>query len=898
MASQTHFVEGHSITRPPYFDGTNYQYWKNRMQIWLEANSYELWDCIARGPYKVLARDQDNKLVPKDPASYDEADRKKLQINAQAKNALFCALHPSEYDRISACDFAKEMWDKLQVAHEGTNEVKKSKINMLVQKYELFKMKSDEEIKDMFTRFTKITNELKLFDRVLPEEDKVRKILRSLPKSWSSIKTTIEEAHDLSAMTVEMLQGKLLTHEMAMKNYESDDDSRKKKSVAFKSSSKDESESDEEDDEEFVLLARKFKRFLRKDRLKNYGQQKKYFKSSKGKGESSKRDEIICYKCKKAGHIKSECPNSDEKSLKAKKKKKAMVATWSCSEDSSSSKEESDMEAHFCLMAKDDADEGSFKEKLKKEKWYLDSGCSRHMTGDKSQFLNLEAMEGGTVTFGDNAKGHIKGIGQVGKNSGLIIENVYYVQGLKHNLISISQLCDKGHKIIFESNACKVLNIHDDEVLFVGKRKGNVYIVDFDDLSSYNVKCLMAKNESESWLWHRRLGHASMHLISNLSKKDLVLGLPKLVFEKDKICDACQQGKQTKISFKSKKDVTTSRPLELLHLDLFGPIDVTSLGGKKYTLVIVDDYSRYTWTAFLAHKKDTFSEFTKFCKKVQNEKGFTITCIRSDHGGEFENDKMKEFCNSNGIEHNFSSPRTPQQNGVVERKNRTLQEMGRTMLCENQLPKYFWAEAINTACYILNRVLIRSNLNKTPYELWKNKKPNISHFRAFGCKCFVHNNGKENLGKFDAKSDEAVFLGYSLTSRAYRVYNKRTLVVEESMHVTFAENNVSPRKVVLDDDAGEIQTRFGELHLEENSGKGEGSQKHNDVPCQDFPKTWKFKKDHPKDQIIGDIENGVTTRSHFDFVNNFAFISHIEPKNVNDALEDENWFLAMQEELN
>ncbi|GKV47808.1 hypothetical protein SLEP1_g54670 [Rubroshorea leprosula] len=158
-------------------------------------------------------------------------------------------------------------------------------------------------------------------------------------------------------MTVEMLQGKLLTHEMAMKNDESDDDSRKKKSVAFKSSFKDESDSDEKDDEEFIVLTRKFKSFLRKDKLKNQGQQKKNYKSSKGKGECSKKDEIICYKCKKAEHIKSECPNNDEKSLKAKKKKKAMVATWSCSEDSSCSKEVSDMEAHICLRANDDTDE-------------------------------------------------------------------------------------------------------------------------------------------------------------------------------------------------------------------------------------------------------------------------------------------------------------------------------------------------------------------------------------------------------------------------------------------------------------------------------------------------------------------------------------------------------------
>ena len=130
---------------------------------------------------------------------------------------------------------------------------------------------------------------------------------------------------------------------------------------------------------------------------------------------------------------------------------------------------------------------------------------------------------------------------------------------------------------------------------------------------------------------------------------------------------------------------------------------------------------------FLAHKDETFSSFPKLCRRIQNEKGFLITDIRTDHGRELENEKFELFCDEHGIGHNFSAPRTPQQNGVVERNNRTLEEMSRTILCENNLPKYFWAEAVHTACYILNRALIRHILKKTPYELWLYRKPNISH---------------------------------------------------------------------------------------------------------------------------------------------------------------------------
>jgi len=187
-----------------------------------------------------------------------------------------------------------------------------------------------------------------------------------------------------------------------------------------------------------------------------------------------------------------------------------------------------------------------------------------------------------------------------------------------------------------------------------------------------------------------------------------------------------------------------------------------SLGGNYYGLVIVDDYSQYTWTLFLRTKNDAFDAFHKLAKVIQNEKGLSIISIRSDHGGEFQNEYFEKFCEENGIHHNFSAPRTPQQNDVVERKNRSLEEGARTLLNETNLPKYFWADAISIVCYTLNKLLVRPILKKTPYEPYKGRKPNISHLRVFGCKCFVLNNGNESLGKFDAKADEEIFLGYSL----------------------------------------------------------------------------------------------------------------------------------------
>jgi transposase InsO family protein len=245
-----------------------------------------------------------------------------------------------------------------------------------------------------------------------------------------------------------------------------------------------------------------------------------------------------------------------------------------------------------------------------------------------------------------------------------------------------------------------------------------------DKTSIYKL-CLTSLDDS-STLWHRRLGHANMRLIQSLSSKELVRNLPKLKYDQH-YCDACKIGKQVHSSHKAKNKMSISRCLELLHMDLFGPSAMQSYGGNFYTLVIVDDYSRYTWTKILKNKTEAFDQFEILSKKIQNQLGNCIVSIRTDHGREFDNEiQFGNFCDKNCITHN-SAPRTPQSNIVVECKNRTHQEMSRTMLNEQNIPQKFLCNVVDTSTYILNRVLIRPFLNKTPYELYRGKKPTLGY---------------------------------------------------------------------------------------------------------------------------------------------------------------------------
>ncbi|GJT71963.1 putative ribonuclease H-like domain-containing protein, partial [Tanacetum coccineum] len=248
-----------------------------------------------------------------------------------------------------------------------------------------------------------------------------------------------------------------------------------------------------------------------------------------------------------------------------------------------------------------------------------------------------------------------------------------------------------------------------------------------------------------------------------------------------------KKGKQHGASSNPRTLSSRHQPLHMLHMDLFGPTFVKSLMKKMYCLVVTNDYSRFSWVFFLATKDETSGILKSFITRVENLIDQRVKVIRCDNGTEFKNKEMNQFCERKGIKREFSVARTPQQNGVAERKNRTLIEAARTMLADSKLPTTFWAEAVNTACYVQNRVLVTKPHNKTPYELFLSRKPALGFMKPCGCPVTILNT-IDHLGKFDGKANEGFFVGYSINSKAFRVFNSRTRIVEENMHVQFSED--------------------------------------------------------------------------------------------------------------
>ncbi|GJT17332.1 putative ribonuclease H-like domain-containing protein [Tanacetum coccineum] len=384
-------------------------------------------------------------------------------------------------------------------------------------------------------------------------------------------------------------------------------------------------------------------------------------------------------------------------------------------------------------------------------------------------------------------------------------------RGLGHNLFSVGQFCDSDLEVAFRKHTCFVRDIKGTDIL-KGSRGTNLYTISIDEMMKSSPICLLSKaSKSKSWLWHRRLNHLNFGTINDLARKDLVRGLPRLKFEKDHLCSACQLGKSKKFSHRPKSENTNMEVLHTLHMDLCGPMRVQSIKGKKYILVIVDDYSRFTWVKFLRSKDETPEFVINFLKQIQLGLNKTVRFIRTDNGTEFVNQVMSEYYEGVGIFHQKSVPRTPQQNGIVERRNRTLVEAARTMMIFSKAPMFLWAEAVATACYTQNRSLIHTRHNKTPYELVHDKKPDLTFFRVFGALCYPTNDS-EDLGKFQAKADIGIFVGYAPSRKGYRIYNKRTRRLMETIHVTFDEMHQTMAPVRISSGPEPIMMTPGQLN--------------------------------------------------------------------------------------
>nr|GEV00319.1 hypothetical protein [Tanacetum cinerariifolium] len=404
------------------------------------------------------------------------------------------------------------------------------------------------------------------------------------------------------------------------------------------------------------------------------------------------------------------------------------------------------------------------------DKGYWDSGCSRHMTGNISYLSDFEPYDGGYVYFGQGGcKITRKRTIKTGK---LEFENGYFVKDLKYNLFSVSQIYDNKNSVLFTNSECIVLGrdfklLDDANILLRTPRQHNMYSIDLNNIvPNRDPTCLDTKaSADECMLWHRRLGHLNFKTMNKLVRHNLVRGLPTKCFKNDHTCTAYLKGKHHKASCKSKLVKSVSKPLHTLHMDLFGPTSISSISHKWYCLVVTDDFSRYTWTFFLKSKDETSGILKKFITKIENLKDLKVKIIR-----------------------------TPQQNGVAKRRNKTLIEAARTMLADAKLAIIFWAKAVNTACYVQNRVLVNKSHNKTPYELFNGRSPAMGFLKPFGCHVMILNT-LDNLGKFEEKGDEGYFIGYSMFSKAFRVFNKRSMRVEENLHVEFLENKAIEKGV-------------------------------------------------------------------------------------------------------
>nr|GEW90172.1 hypothetical protein [Tanacetum cinerariifolium] len=325
--------------------------------------------------------------------------------------------------------------------------------------------------------------------------------------------------------------------------------------------------------------------------------------------------------------------------------------------------------------------------------------------------------------------------------------------GLGHNLFSVRQFCDSNLEVAFRQHTYFIRNL-DGVGLLTGSWGNNLYTLSLQDMMAFSPICLLYKAyKTKSWLWHRRWSHLNFGAINYLARQDLVRGLLKLKFEKDHICSACAMGKSTKKTHKPKSKDTNQEKLYLLHMDVYGPMCIESVNGKKYILVRLK---------------------------------LPVRRIRTDNGTEFVNQTLCGYCEEVGISHETSVARSSQQNGVVERRNCTLIKVARTMLIYAQAPLFLWAEAVATACFTQNRSIIRLRHRKTPYELLHSKLLDLSFFHVFGALCYPTNDS-ENLGKLQPKADIEIFIGYAPTKKAFRIYNRRTRRILETIHVDFDE---------------------------------------------------------------------------------------------------------------
>lgn len=644
----------------------------------------------------------------------------------KAQSVIVCSLTHQVQQHVRSCATAKEMWDRLHSIFESKSE---TTAHMLAQRWYAAKKDDSESMATYISKIQDLAHKMKEMGEPVSDVMVIRKILLTLPPHLDHFYTSWEGTSPESR-TLENLTSRLLMEE-------------ERKGIR------------QDDEASEALVARKFHKHTGKP------------------GSNKTGPEVVCNYCKKPGHVWKIC---FKRKREQGDKTKASQRTADGSVGAALIQE---------LLLATSLPKGL------SDKWLLDSGASYHMSGRREWFTNLVTKEKSLIRVGDgkvletNLYGTINITGFNGKTwVKMHLDNVLFIPELKYNLFSMSSAADKGYVATMTNSKCVISK--NGNTAAVGEREKNLYTMKFKVLkpSTKGIKhALVAENDKCNLKqWHERLAHQNYdHVKRLLDTKGI-----KVVGEREE-CQPCVFGKMSRIPHPPSRS-TTTRVGQLVHADVCGKMPVPSLNGSEYFLLFKDDFSNYRYVYFLKQKSDVTACFINFLIRIKKETGEDIDTLRTDNGKEFVNKQMNKLMFDNGIKHQKTVPYTPEQNGKVERDNRTFVEAARTMLCSKQLPIKLWAEAVNTAVYVINRTGKSSVENKTPCELWYKTTVDMNHFKEFGTKVLVHV-PKEHRKKWDLKAEEGVMVGYSQEVKGYRIWFPQHNKIEARCDIKFLQDN-------------------------------------------------------------------------------------------------------------
>lgn len=473
-----------------------------------------------------------------------------------------------------------------------------------------------------------------------------------------------------------------------------------------------------------------------------------------------------CFNCNKYGHLSKHCYFQKKKPVNNLKQGK-------------------DNNTYFAAFSA-----GS---NLENNCWYIDSGASMHMCNRFEWLYDVVAPPISSIKVADSKMLMVEACGKTdlvikdsdGTEKKIQVKNVLYVPELTTNLLSVSQMTKSNCDVIFEKDGCKIFQ--NNKLILKASCMNNMYKVSTAEATVF----LTTVQEENAYIWHQRMGHLNFTDLQKINEctEGVKVSVPKNGF----VCDTCLKGKQSRLPFKHTGTRATEL-LELIHSDICGPMEVSSLGKAKYFLTFTDDFSRKVFVYPIKNKSETLDKFKDFRNLVEKQTGKSIKILRSDNGTEYINQDFDKYMKASGIRHQTTNPYTSEQNGLAERMNRTLIERAKCLLLNSRLRKDFWAEAVCTAAYIINRSPTRALDYRTPEELWSGKKPNLEHMRVFGCPAMVHIPKQRRL-KWDPKSIEVIFVGYCNDTKGYRLYDESKKTVIKSRDVIFKENTVMDMSV-------------------------------------------------------------------------------------------------------